>query len=288
MPTYASVAEIKDEMAAGSESQATEDAQLLKQARKASARLDKLLFAKKSPFFPLIEARQVQLEQSRISSSENTFWFEQPLLSLSTLDAGGTALVTGTNVELWPSLQSPADTLRLLSFDTSWYRYLPCSGAPGFVTLTGIWGVHSDYPNAWLDVDTLAESVDDAVREITVTDAAGMDPMGNEPKLSPGHLLKIEDEWLDVIRVDEETNILTVLRGVRGSTAVDHSADAVVSVWQVEEPVRRLVARQTAFMYARRGAYESSTINDFGVVNFPSDQLKEVRGILQGYAYGSY
>lgn len=294
MPTYACVAEIKEEMAAGSDSNTVEDPKLLRLARKATARLDKLLQSTKHlPFFPQIDTRQMMLDREHVSSSNNTFWFQQPLLALGSLDAGGTALAAGTDVELWPTLQSPADTLRLLSFSNNWYRYLPSSGAPGMVTITGTWGVNSNYQNAWLAVDTLI--VPNPGTQITadatvfeVSDAGGIDPYGMEPRLSPGQLIKINSEFMDVIAVDYDDDQLTVVRGVLGSTKATHENSAAISVWQVEEPVRRLVARQTAFMYARKGAFESSTVSDFGVINFPSDQLGEVRGILQGYAYGTY
>jgi len=72
---------------------------------------------------------------------------------------------------------------------------------------------------------------------------------------------------------------------VNGSTAAAHSNAASVSVWQVDENIKRAVTRQAANNYAKRGAYDSSTVTDLATVTFSADFLAEVREIMQSMAY---
>lgn len=282
MPTYASLDEIKAELKTTS---TTDDAKVRRLALQASARLDRIFDVRRPLFFPYIETRQFLMDYDLINSALGTFRFRDNLLAVSSATAGSETLTVGTTVELWPTLASPSQYLRLKNVGDSWYTYCTSDGSPQSVTIVGTWGFNRDYPNAWIAVDALASGINASVTSMTVADADGADQYGFTPRFSPGQLLKIDDEFLEVTAVNTGTQVLTVRRGVFGSTAAVHSSSASVYVWQVEEPVKRLIARQTAFMYARQGAFESATINDFGVINFPADLLSEVYGILQGYAY---
>lgn len=280
--TYATLAEAKAELKATT---TTDDAKLYTFLRTESARLD-LEFSQRRPMFaPWIESRQVRVTPGSIHSSDNALYIGQNLLALSAVSINGSALSVGTSVEAWPSLASPIRALRLLT--GSWYSYCGANGyAPIFAQITGVWGFHRDYPNAWLKVDDLAAAIaDTTATTFTVADVDGADPYGRLPRISAGNLVKIDDEYLEVVSTNTATNVVTVIRGANGSTAATHDLGADVSVWQVEEAVKRACARQAAFRYARMGAYESSAITDIGIINYPSDLLGEIKRILQEYAY---
>lgn len=289
MPTYATLDECKAELLADETVDAAEDDKLRRLLRQASQRLDKLLQSPREQpyFFPVIGTRNITVAPHRVNSSDNTFYIGEPLLALSSVSAGGTALTLGTQVELYPADQTPAMMLRLLRYGTSWYDYQPTSGAPLVASVSGVWGWHGQYGSAWLSSDTLAAGINGTVTTLTVSDVDGEDAYGFEPRFSPGNLIRVESEYMDVVAVDAGTNTLRVVRGVLGSTAAAHESAAAVSVWQVPDVVRRAVMRQAAFMYARRGAYQTAQVNDFGTISFPADVLSEVRGMLDGYAYGA-
>lgn len=283
MTPYATLAQTKDELKAGG---TVDDAKLLENIRQASARIDAAFFAKRPMFAPWIESRELLVSGDNVNSWLNTIRFNGWLLAASTVTRGTTSLVIGTNVELWPVLQSPANMLRLKSRQSSWYVDCDsCDGTPLMVTVNGTWGFNRDYANAWLAVDTLAVAINDSVTTFTVADVDGADAYGRIPRISAGALLKIDSEFMEVISTVVGTNTVNVKRAVNGSTAASHLIAAPVSVWQVEEIVKRSCIRQAAFMYARKGAYESSSITDVGIINYPSDLLGEVRGMMQSFAY---
>lgn len=283
MTPYATLAETKSELKAGT---TVDDAKLMENIRQASARIDAAFFAKRPMFAPWIESRELLVGGDNVNSWLNTIRFNSWLLAASTVTRGTTSLTIGTDVELWPLLQSPANMLRLKSRYSSWYGDCnDCENTPLMVTVNGIWGFNRDYANAWLKVDDLVADINASVTTFTVADVDGADAYGRIPRISAGALLRMDTEFMEVISTVVGTNTVNVKRGVNGSTAAAHLATADIDVWQVEEIVKRSCIRQAAFMYARRGAYESSTITDIGVINFPSDLLGEVRGMMQAFAY---
>lgn len=284
MTSYATLAEAKSELKA---SGTVDDAKLLQNAREVSARIDRVFQQKRPVFAPWIESRELLVTGENVNSWLNTIRFNGHLLVANTVTRGATSLVIGSDVELWPVLESPASMLRLKNRNRSWYVDCDnCDGTPLVVTINGTWGFNRDYANAWLAVDALAAAITTTTATtFTVADVDGEDPYGRIPRISAGNLLRIDDEFMEVLSTVVGTNTVTVKRGVNGSTAATHLISAVVKTWQVEEPIKRATLRQTAFLYARRGAYESTSITDVGVETFPSDLLAELRGVVQGYVY---
>lgn len=275
---YASLAEVKDELKT---EKSTDDAYVLNYARQASQRLDRLFQSRRAFFFPYIENRAIPVYPDTIKSSDNTLDFGSNLLALTSVTAGDQ---TVSNVELYPPYESPARKLRLTSTSLTWYYYQP-TDKPLLAVINGIWGFHRDYPNAWLKVDDLAADLTINAVTLTVADVDGTDDYGRSPRISAGNLMRIGTEFLEVISTNTTTNVVTVKRGALGSTAATHTTRDDVEIWQVEEPVKRAVARQAAFMYARRGTFESSMVTELASVQFPADLLNEVLGVVQGYAY---
>lgn len=279
---YASLDVTKRELKAES---TVEDAKLYDRIMQCSARVDGLFQQRRPMFAPYIESRQFLLVPEYVNSYYNIFLFNDFLLSLTSVSVNGTTLTVGTTVEAWPTLSSPIHKLRLKDASNSWYDYCSSDLSPMMITINGIWGFHRDYAYAWLHVDDLQGSLNDSATTFTVADADGADPYGRTPRFSQGNLLRVGTEYMLVASVNTTTNVITVYRGVNGSTAAAHSSGDDVEVWQVEPSVERLVSRQASFMYARRGAFESANITDFGQIQFPSDLLGEVRGIMQVFAY---
>lgn len=275
----------KDEQNITSATNAVEDAKLFEKIRQVSQRVNHFYQTRRPLFLPYVEDRKFRADGTRINSLDNTFFFRDYLLALSTVTLGTQVLTVGSAVEAWPTIPTPYQYLRLLDYSTSWYDYCTSSTpAPLFLTINGTWGYHSDYANAWLLTTTL--TVDPLTNtSITVTDIDGTDGYGRSPWISPGALLKIDNEFLLVTATNTSTNVATVKRGMYGTTGVAHNIGTGVYVWQVEDVIRRMVARQSAFLYARMGAYETSNVTDIGIANYPSDLLAELRGTVQGLIY---
>ena len=283
MTLYATLDELKDELKSVD---ANTNSSLIRRLRTVSRRLDMEFLSKKELFAPVYETRKFAVTPARINSSYGLFKLDGPLQSLSAVSAGNTALVIGTNVNVYPdSTRPPFPYLRLTANAVyDWYGYGHCldDGSPSFVTVTGYWAYHRDYANAWASVDALAADINASVTALTVADVDGVDLYGLIPRISIGNLLKIDSEFMEVIGTNTTTNVVTVRRGANGTTAAAHLQTAAVAVWQVEDAVKYAVARQTAMIFARKGAYTTVVIDaGGGEVRFPADLLTEVRAIMQ-------
>jgi hypothetical protein len=287
MTLYATLADAKSTMAAGSASSATEDPIVLRNLRVVSRRIDRLFVSRRPYFAPYIESRAFELNPEYINSREGTFRFDDPLLALTGVTVGTEVLTLNTGVKAWPTLTTPIHKLLLVNGSTNWYGYCNDNNEPQLVTIAGTWGYHRDWSNAWMDVTTLSAAIaTTSVTTITLTDVDIADAYGRIPGISAGALLKIDDEYLEVTATNTTTNVANVIRGVNGSTAATHLISTTVSVYQVPTDIRDVVARQAGFKYARRGAYENTNIADLGTIQFPPDMLQELYGVLRGYTYG--
>ncbi len=259
----------------------------IKNLRVTSRRVDKVFHSKRPFFAPWRETRTPAVDGHYVNSYLKTFSFPGFLLELT-----GDVSINGStvnDVELYSEDGSaPYTQLRLTGCCGSWYDY-NCSDSNSLpqISIPGIWGFHSDYANAWLAVDVLTSPFITTTTQttLTVADVDGADAYGNTPRISPGHLLKVDDEYMEVISTVTGTNSVTVIRGAHGSTAATHLIATPVSVWQVEEPVQWAVARQSDLMVARFGAYTTSETSDFGEIRYPPDWLGEVYAVMNHYAY---
>lgn len=257
---------------------------IMRNLRTASRRVDKVFHSDRPVFAPCIETRKFRLDGHSINSWQGTFNFPGYLLALN-----GSVSINGTvvsDIETYPdSTMPPFGQLRLTDDCANWYSQVCQCCTPLQVSIPGIWGIHSDYAHAWLVVDALAAGINASVTSLTVADVDGADVYGNTPRISPGHLLRIGAEFLEVTATNTGTNVVTVIRGAHGSTAATHALSDSVEVWQVEEPVQMAVARQSGLMYARYGAYTTVEIREMSEIRYPADWLQEVYAVMNHYAY---
>lgn len=217
----------------------------------------------------------------------NTFTFPNDLLELTALTINGTLVTAGTAQGYPNASQPPWNTIQLTDFYNNWYFYCGTVTRTPMVSITGWWGFSTDYASAWANLDTLAANVTTTTAtSITLTNVDAVGIYGYGVAVSAGNLIRIDTELMEVLTTNTTTNVITVRRGVNGSTAATHTAAAAVYVWQVESAVERAVARQQGLLYARMGAYVTSEVSQMGVeVRYPADFLTEVWGVLQNYQY---
>lgn len=236
-------------------------------------------------FLPQIKTRKVPLSGSYLNSSLNTLRLDWPLLSPTTVLADGSAVTSV--VSGYPQGETPYRQLRISSSGSWWYSYISTScGDPAYADITGVWGWHSDYANAWEDSGaTLTANVDASATEITTSGIDSDDLYGDPYRLSRGALIKIDDEFMLVIGTSKDSAKATLKRGVLGSTAAAHSSGDAIYVWQVEEPIRSATARQAGLMLARRGAYQTEQVDGI-TLGYPPDLLLELARVLTDYING--
>jgi hypothetical protein len=277
MTSYCTVAQSKVELKAEN---TVQDAQIRGCIRTISERIDSEMGTPRRPFFaPYIERRRFPISGDQIDSYNNTFLLRNPILSVSAVLKDTTTLTNQASLFYWSN--EVANMLQL----TQGYTWYPETDPPNILYVTGIWGWHADYTNAWETVDALQANINASVTSLTVADADGADLDGFTPRFSPGHLIQIDSEWMDVNAVNTTTNTLTVRRGVNGSTVAAHTSGKAVSTYHVDDRIAKVTAKQAALMIARQGAFQVETLDGVGVITYPQDLLPMLRATLTRFAY---
>ncbi len=175
------------------------------------------------------------------------------LLALHSLTNGDGAAIPLDAVHLVPSGQAVACGL-LLDRTRAVFTH---SGDPiDAITVDGTWGCHPGWTQAWSDSgDSVQDDpLSDSVTTLHVSDADAPELSGYGQRFAVGQLLRIEDEMLAVLAVDATSNVLTVTRGVNGSTAVQHAQDTAIAVYAPPEDVRQVCLRVAAWLYRQPDA----------------------------------
>jgi hypothetical protein len=270
----------------GATTTAAEEAYILRHLRYVSNRIGGIAAQRGFDFEPRYKTEKMTPRGNIINSAEGILTLPHPLLEIDTLTTDGQTLTEGTNVFAEPLATYPIRQLRL-GWDTG-YTWLPCNNSNPYnsIVLTGWWGVRTFYDEVGFpQIDSLAAALLAGDSSMTVADADGVDYDGIAPRFSAGGLYRIEDELVEATATNTTTNVVTILRGRRGTTASAHANGTAVKAWNVEPEIRRVCARQTAYVLARKGAFQTSEINDIGVINYPPDFVAEVYGVLQGFMY---
>lgn len=267
------------------------DQQLMQYIRTVTDRIRTFKFN----FEPHYMTRRLTPSGQNINSYAGLLSLGDSLLEPKTITVNGTTAAYGTDVVAYPDDgQYPIRALRLATPCSgplhSWYGCnSSCTSFIGSIVIAGFWGTREYYSSqGWFDSgqDVPAGNLTATAVTMVVADVAGPDVYNRIPLFSPGNLLRIDDEMLDVIKVDSVTQTLTVRRGVRGTTAVAHTAGTAIQVWEPEEDIVNCATRQVGLLYARRGAYQQITSYPDGVnVSYPSDLLAEVRATVNRFNF---
>lgn len=171
---------------------------------------------------------------------------DDDLLERISLANGDGNPISGGDVIALPD-EAPYSLLRLTGNSFFFWTTTPVQT----IAVTGIWGWH-DRPNVmWRGTaDTVQNNpLTSGATSITVADADGLDVTTETPRFQVGHLLKIEDEYVRVLAVNTISNVLTVLRGVNGTTAASHALNTAIYSYQPPADINTLVLRYAVWLY---------------------------------------
>lgn len=152
--------------------------------------------------------------------------------------------------------------------------------------VSGIWGYHRDWANAWEDTgDTVQDAaLNGTATTITVSDAGGDDINGIGRRFQVMQLLRIEDEYLWLTGVNDTDNTLTVRRGMNGSTAAAHAQNTAIYAYKPMPQLTNAIAVLARYMYQRRdnvgGEGDRAVITPQGHYLAPHKLPDEVKGML--------
>lgn len=253
-------------------------------------------------FAPYIATYNYDSIGDGIDDFYNTIDMKYPLLDPTNVQynaippsTNDVVLVEGTDYVTRPLNETPFWQLRrlnLISWSQGYFYGSPFLGIYGFVDrigVTGIWGYRTNYPDEayLLAVDSVQDvlGISSSTTSVTVADADGSNVYGYVPRFSPGNIIRIDDEWMEVIATNTTTNVLTVRRGINGSTAASHTLGTAIDVWVPEPDITRAALRWVGYIYKRRGFYEALKIEGAANVVFPEDAPAEVLNILARYQW---
>ncbi len=212
-------------------------------------------------FYPRIEARVFDTpEDYRRDISVNA-----DLQAVISFTNGDGASISSTEYNLLPRNSTPKFLLQLKQNSTIIWEPDSNGDYEGVITLTGLFGYHPYYAEAWKSGGTLGAAITDTTT-LAFTMTAGH-------TLLVGQMLKIDNELFIVGSISANT-ITPLKRGENGSTAATHSNGATVTIWQPMEEARNAVCEIANSSYRRRfgqSVSNTETVTAAGVVLSPKD-----------------
>jgi hypothetical protein len=216
-------------------SETADDARLLAALTAATAQIER---AAGRRFLP----RKAILAQDYTSSAE--LLLNEDLLELTSLTNGDGSGISLSDVLTIPA-SGPAALLHLTGSAAFTWKLLKRQA----ITVTGTWGWHDQWANAWRDSGDTVQSnpLASGATTLTVANASSNDAAGEAPRFQVGHLLKIESEYLWALGISGNT--LTVARAANGTAAAAHAQNTPIYTYQPPADLAALALRWAAWLY---------------------------------------
>lgn len=270
--SYVSLAEVRVATNANSNS---EDTELLKAARWASARIDEHTG---ETFAPRLETRYPRIDP-RWAFARYLMLPNCAVELVSVKDAAGNELTVDTHYRTFPRGETP-----FLAIDAGYsWRWRSMYNDCSFNVfdafnpeITAYWCFRHRYAEAWQAAGTL---------DGDITDSAASFSLSDQSLVSPGNLIRIGSEFMVIDAIDAEDDTLTVTRAARGTTAAAHANGAAVEIFEVEPVINRAATRLAGLMIVREGSYETTSYDGITTIQYPTDMPAEVANILAELKY---
>lgn len=150
------------------------------------------------------------------------------------------------------------------------------------ISITGVWGYKETLNDAWVSSnDSLQADISDSDAVLTVADADGEDAFFREPRFSPGMLIRIDSEYLQIRKVT--VNTLSCIRAFNNSTATAHGSGTAIKIWQPEASIALGVTRWATLMYKRRAEFARREVEGMNAKEYPADMPEDFRRTLARY-----
>ena len=144
------------------------------------------------------------------------------------------------------------------------------SGSPlAAIQVTGIWGWHERWSLAW-------QSGVDSAQDNPLAASAVALQVADSSRFEAGQLLRLDDEYLRLLAIDEARHSLRVLRAAQGTTAVAHSRGTSIDVYQPPQAVTLLCLRLALWLYREPDRNADAAL--------PADLVAEMAGLRRDSA----
>ncbi len=207
---------------------------------------------------------------------DDLLFLDAELLTASSITVEGSALAASAYT-LLP--QEDKHKTKIQIIDGSW---LGASVPADAIAVAGVWAYHTQPSEAWLNsMDTVRDTpLSSSSRTITVTDIKGEDERFETPRFSPGQLLKIGSEYMQVRKVTisvaaTPVHTISVMRGVRGTTAAEYAQGEPITIWRPDPSVRYYATRWAAYKFQHRGQFIKTQVDGMTAIEWPVDMPDE-------------
>lgn len=212
-------------------------------------------------FYPKVQTRYFDVPFGKIDPRQLVL--DADLLEVISVVNGDGVTIPSTEYSLRPKNDTPYAYIRIADNSTYYWATDGAGDWHDVIAVTGIWGFHPYYENAWLLGSTLAEALDTSETGTDVTSGT---------LFSVGDIIRFDNELAYVSA--KATNTLTNTRAENGSTAAAHDSGEDVFIWQFMDDVKTAVLETAMQAYKRRfgaGTSNTATVTAAGIVLSPKD-----------------
>ncbi len=160
------------------------------------------------------------------------------------------------------------------------------------IKVVGVWAHTMNRDIVFQDTgDTVQDNpLSSSATELTFTDIDGADKFGYTPLCSPGQLLQIEDELLEVTAVNITTQKATVIRGVNGSTASAHVQTTQIDKFYPPPTLQTatIIQAMKQFKRGQVGFGDAEALPDLGRILHIKTTDPEAMSLLQSHMRARY
>lgn len=195
---------------------------------------------------------------------------DDDLLALITLENGDGDELASSEYVLEPANLTPKNRIRLRSGGV----WLPSENGPEqAIRVTGWWGYHERYADAWRSGGSSDSGVDADDVTIAMEDVSGIEI---------GALLRMEDELLIVEDIDSVSNSLVCERGANGSVAAAHLVGTAVQIYRPMGIITQIAMRLVKWRYGQRHTdnFDRTYVAGTGMVSTPTSLPADVARLL--------
>lgn len=224
-------------------------------------------------FNPRIETRYYSVP----TDDPRLLRLDDDLLEVLSVTNGDGTTIPSTEYKLQPINKSPYRGIRLNGTSTYLWESDDSGDIEDVIAISGVWGCHKQYSQAWATGSTLAEELDASETGVDVTSANNF---------RTGQIIRCQNELCYISSMSGAT--LTTTRGENGSTAATHANLTAVTIWQVQTNIKMACLQIVESAYSLRAGQSSIgrvTITAAGVVIRPEEVPPMAQKTIESYRF---
>jgi len=179
---------------------------------------------------------------------------DAPLLEVTTLTNGDGTTIASSDYVLYPANNAVKSKIRIKSSAIETFDYTTTWEQS--ITVAGTWGYVPHYDRAWFDSDKNIPAGGLSASATSFTFSTASDASA----YSTGDYIRVDAEVMLVTDSNTSTGVVTIERGVLGTTATTHDAATDIEQFRQHQQIMAETALFASSMYnAKRGFFDGST-----------------------------